>query len=537
MKLIKLAPKKNVAQAMVEFAIVLPILLLLLYGVLEVGRLLFMYSTIVTASRQASRYGATTGAGTGGAPRYQDCAGIREAANRVDYLSAFDHLGADVDIVYDSGDPDTSDDFDECDVMPSDNGVNPGSANTTRIIVTVRGQFTPLVPLIPLPARTITAESARTILTSVTIAVPNTPAEATTTLIVTNPNPSEPGQPVTATVTVTPVSGTGTPTGTVDVAYSGGTLCTITLSGGTGSCGLTFNSTTLVAATYIPDTSDFTGSVGSVNHVVGPSTTQTLVEDTDDPSVVGEPVTIRITVSNVYGAGPVPAGTVDVTTAAGDCTITLNSAGKGNCVVTYNSLGTTIINATFNPANPLLHKTSDGMSPHEVLEGTATPSLTPPPPTPTNTSPPPTPTFTPTIQPTPVTGCTNIQVPTGQTIVLSTYTMYLNIYNPMSYDVTVKDVFVRWNYLKGHNPGDSNLHLLSAQINSTLGTTIFWTGDIHAPSYSPPLSTAVVIPANSTSRIVFTFDKTYTKSDNEQIQISFSTPGCEDHTINVVKTK
>ena len=46
---------------MVEFAIALPVLLLLLYGILEAGRLLFVYSTVVTASRQAARYGATTG--------------------------------------------------------------------------------------------------------------------------------------------------------------------------------------------------------------------------------------------------------------------------------------------------------------------------------------------------------------------------------------------------------------------------------------------------------------------------------------------
>jgi len=55
MKLKDLTPRKNKAQAMVEFAIALPILLMLLYGILEAGRLLFLYSTIVTASRQAVR--------------------------------------------------------------------------------------------------------------------------------------------------------------------------------------------------------------------------------------------------------------------------------------------------------------------------------------------------------------------------------------------------------------------------------------------------------------------------------------------------
>ena len=63
MKWKKLNPKKSKAQAMVEFALALPLLLLLLYGILETGRLLFMYSTVVTASRQAVRYGSATGTG------------------------------------------------------------------------------------------------------------------------------------------------------------------------------------------------------------------------------------------------------------------------------------------------------------------------------------------------------------------------------------------------------------------------------------------------------------------------------------------
>src|SRR5215218_7275038 len=98
----KITPKKNKAQAMVEFAIVLPILLLLLYGILEAGRLLFIYSTIVTASRQAVRYGSATGQGLSTTiPRYQDCAGIRLAAQKVDFLNSFDD--ADILIQYDAG--------------------------------------------------------------------------------------------------------------------------------------------------------------------------------------------------------------------------------------------------------------------------------------------------------------------------------------------------------------------------------------------------------------------------------------------------
>ena len=60
MKMKKFFEGKKPAQAMVEFAIALPVLLLLLYGILEAGRLLFLYSTVVTASRYAVCYGSAT---------------------------------------------------------------------------------------------------------------------------------------------------------------------------------------------------------------------------------------------------------------------------------------------------------------------------------------------------------------------------------------------------------------------------------------------------------------------------------------------
>ena len=84
-------PKKNRAQAMVEFAIALPILLMLLYGILEAGRLLFLYSTVVTASRQAVRYGSATGVGYGTASHaIRTAPASARAANRADFLNAFD---------------------------------------------------------------------------------------------------------------------------------------------------------------------------------------------------------------------------------------------------------------------------------------------------------------------------------------------------------------------------------------------------------------------------------------------------------------
>lgn len=226
----KIAPQKNKAQAMVEFAIVLPLLLLLLYGILEAGRLLFIYSTVVTASRQAVRYGSATGEGeTTTVPRFQDCDGIRLAAQRVDYLNAFDN--DDIVIQWDTGPGTTATTFCAAGVT-SDNSFAPTS-NSTRLRVTIEGDYHPIVPkIVPFlsrskadsPADPITAESARTVLVSVAIqvTVPPIPYDANTS----TPTNTPPYTP-TNTATNTP---TATATLTPLVSFTPSLTPTITLS-------------------------------------------------------------------------------------------------------------------------------------------------------------------------------------------------------------------------------------------------------------------------------------------------------------------
>jgi len=168
MKSKKVNHKKSAAQAMVEFAIALPILLMLAYGILETGRFLFLYSTVVTASRQAVRYGTATGSGTGTAHRYWDCDGIRQAANNAGYLGDFDFIT----IENDDGPGTTPNPYCIDPNNPIDDTFIPSTLNTDRLVVTVTEQFTPIVPnLVPFVTRAITATSARTILVSVNIAV------------------------------------------------------------------------------------------------------------------------------------------------------------------------------------------------------------------------------------------------------------------------------------------------------------------------------------------------------------------------------
>lgn len=65
--------------ALVEFAVVAPLLFLLLFGVIEFGRLVATYTSVSTAAREGARYATATGEGDSGTPRYVDCPGILAA--------------------------------------------------------------------------------------------------------------------------------------------------------------------------------------------------------------------------------------------------------------------------------------------------------------------------------------------------------------------------------------------------------------------------------------------------------------------------
>jgi Flp pilus assembly protein TadG len=51
--------KSNAAQSMVETALLLPIMILLMVGILDLGRLYFAYITIFNAAREGARYGVS----------------------------------------------------------------------------------------------------------------------------------------------------------------------------------------------------------------------------------------------------------------------------------------------------------------------------------------------------------------------------------------------------------------------------------------------------------------------------------------------
>jgi Flp pilus assembly protein TadG len=193
-------------QAIVEFALVLMILMVMLVGILEVGRLMFMYGAVNNASREAARYASAIGLDDSGYAKYQYCEGIRNMAERSAFFTPLT-----ITISYDHGPGTTA--FDTCDGS-ADTGVfiNSGT-NLDRVYVTVSANYSPMLNLIPIGSRTLTSVSARSILgfqdletLSTSTPIPTTPGVPTT------PGTVMPSRTPTTTATATVSSQTPTAT-------------------------------------------------------------------------------------------------------------------------------------------------------------------------------------------------------------------------------------------------------------------------------------------------------------------------------------
>ena len=151
----------NPAQALVEFAIVLPILVVLVLGILEVARIIFIYAAVTNASREASRFGSAIGfEDTTYNLKYQYCSAIRGTAKRTSFLVPLQD--SDITIEYDHG-PGTSA-FDTCPVGVTRDTTIVVKTGQDRVKVTITTNYSPITKLIPIGTRPITSSSARTIL-------------------------------------------------------------------------------------------------------------------------------------------------------------------------------------------------------------------------------------------------------------------------------------------------------------------------------------------------------------------------------------
>lgn len=222
------------AQGLVEFALVIPLLLLVILGVIEVGRLFVIYASVATASREAARYASAAGSSAPGAPPYYaDCAGIEAAARRVTVLAGL----TSVDIRYDHGPgcgwTSTSDTFNQ---LPRCGWLTPDMLTLgDRVTVRVQAQYEPMMGFVPLPSFPITAQTSRSIVKDVAVLqsyaarpactapqsggaggpggiIPPTPTHTATVNPITPTRTSTPTVTETPTVTATP---TDTPTATM----------------------------------------------------------------------------------------------------------------------------------------------------------------------------------------------------------------------------------------------------------------------------------------------------------------------------------
>lgn len=129
----------HTGQGVVEFAVAIPVVLLVILGTIEFGRLLITHTAVSSASREAARFGAAVGfEDLGILPPYEDCVGIRDAAIRV--TRAFIQIeDAEIDIQYDKGPGTTI--YSDCTSLLD--VVELGD----RIVVSITTTYEPLIPL------------------------------------------------------------------------------------------------------------------------------------------------------------------------------------------------------------------------------------------------------------------------------------------------------------------------------------------------------------------------------------------------------
>ncbi|MFE3551967.1 Ig-like domain repeat protein [Streptomyces kronopolitis] len=205
---------------------------------------------------------------------------------------------------------------------------------------------------------------------------------ATSTALVSSPDPSVAGQPVTLTATVAAVApGAGTPTGTVTFSFGDGTgSTTATLTGGIATVTHTYTTTSVtpysLTATYNGGT-NFTTSSGSDTQTVNKAATATAVSSTPDPSAAGQSVTVTAAVSALAPGAGTPTGTVTFTFGDGTSSATATLSG-GIATVTHTYTTKTgspfPLTATYN--GDASFTTSNGAATHTVNQNLTTTTVT-----------------------------------------------------------------------------------------------------------------------------------------------------------------
>jgi Flp pilus assembly protein TadG len=94
--------EKRRGQGLVEFALVMPILMLVLFGIIDTGWIVFSFSQLYNGMRESVRYGSVVGFPATGQPaQYLDCDGIRKLA--IAQASFTGVKATDITVEYDDG--------------------------------------------------------------------------------------------------------------------------------------------------------------------------------------------------------------------------------------------------------------------------------------------------------------------------------------------------------------------------------------------------------------------------------------------------
>lgn len=153
--------RRRAGQSLTEFGLVLPLILLFAFGIFEFGRILYLFSEVNNAGREAARYGASVGEQGTGTTRYLDCDAMRAAARSTAILSGL--RDDEIEIAYDRNDGSGGMAiYAQC----GDAGLGPEDVVLgDRIVVTVTKNVTPMLGLLPmLPTFSPVAVVRRTIL-------------------------------------------------------------------------------------------------------------------------------------------------------------------------------------------------------------------------------------------------------------------------------------------------------------------------------------------------------------------------------------
>jgi Flp pilus assembly protein TadG len=155
------ALNREKAQVMLEFALVFPFVLLITYGIIEVGRAVFIYSAVNSSAREGARYGVAAGIGANGKVQYADCKGIRDAVRKTAFLISIPD--SNINIQYDNGSTIKS----SCPPSTDPKDLNRIKLGD-RIIVTVTVRYDPVIGgFLGIGGYDITKTNYRTILLNI----------------------------------------------------------------------------------------------------------------------------------------------------------------------------------------------------------------------------------------------------------------------------------------------------------------------------------------------------------------------------------